>query len=117
MMVCAGLVHFVASFVYSEENVISGREAAEQHFAREVWPVLTDKCLACHGKDSDNIRAGLELTTSATARKAGESGEAAIVPGQKHPATRSDVQRLVELASAYDSGYATTSEPDLQAPT
>ena len=81
MMVCAGLVRFVASLVYSEENVVSGREAAEQHFAREVWPVLTEKCLACHGKDPDNIRAGLDLTTSVTARKGGESGEAAIVPG------------------------------------
>lgn len=56
--------------------------AAEQHFAREVWPVLAEKCQACHGKDPENVRGGFDLTTSASALKGGESGEAAIVPGQ-----------------------------------
>lgn len=62
-------------------NAAEGR-AADQFFAREVWPLLSEKCHACHGKDVENIRGGFDLTTSAAALKGGESGEPAIVPGQ-----------------------------------
>jgi mono/diheme cytochrome c family protein len=53
----------------------------ELFFARRVWPVLVDKCLACHGNDEKNIKGGLDLRTRAAALHGGESGEAAAVAG------------------------------------
>ena len=82
MLVCSGLASLAEGVAYAEENVVSERGTAEQHFVREVWPLLSEKCHACHGKDRQDIRGGLDLTTSAAAQKGGESGEAAIVPGQ-----------------------------------
>ncbi|HVJ69301.1 MAG TPA: DUF1549 domain-containing protein, partial [Caulifigura sp.] len=53
-------------------------EAADVHFVRRVIPVLREKCVACHGQDTDDIKAGLALTTRAGLLKGGESGEASI---------------------------------------
>ena len=32
-------------------------------FVRRVWPLLQDKCLACHGNDEAKIKGGLDLRT------------------------------------------------------
>ena len=54
-------------------------EKAKQHFATEVWPILSAKCLACHGKDVDAIEGGLDLSSSRSALAGGDSGVAAWV--------------------------------------
>ena len=82
MLVCCGLFSLAERVVYAEDNVVSERGTAEQRFAREVWPLLSEKCLACHGRDPEKIKGGLDLTTSAGVKRGGESGEAAIVPGK-----------------------------------
>jgi len=55
---------------------------AEALFVRRIQPLLQQKCIACHGQDEAKIKAGYDLRTEATARKGGESGEVAIIPGQ-----------------------------------
>ena len=55
---------------------------AEVLFATKVLPVFNEKCLACHGKDPQKIKAGYDMRTQASAFKGGESDKPAIVPGK-----------------------------------
>ncbi len=48
----------------------------------EVRTILSAKCLACHGNDPKDLKGEFDLRTRASALKGGESGEAAIVPGE-----------------------------------
>ena len=58
-------------------------EAREVDFAREVRPILSDKCFACHGPDQAARKSGLRLDTRAGAIQGGRSGFPAIVPGER----------------------------------
>jgi hypothetical protein len=53
---------------------------AEVDFARQVQPLLADRCLACHGPDEASREAGLRLDTLAGAT-ADLGGYRAIAPG------------------------------------
>ena len=47
-----------------------------------VHEILAAKCLACHGNDPQDLKGKFDLRSQAAAIKGGESGEAAIVPGE-----------------------------------
>ena len=51
-------------------------------FAGRIWPLLHDKCLACHGNDEAKIKGGLDLRTRAELLLGGDSDKPAIVSGQ-----------------------------------
>lgn len=56
---------------------------AKVDYIRDVKPILSDRCFACHGPDENKIQAGLRLDVEAVARaKNEESGLRAIVPGK-----------------------------------
>ena len=55
-------------------------EAREVDFAREVRPILSDKCFACHGPDQAARKSELRLDTQEGALHGGRSGFPAIVP-------------------------------------
>ena len=58
----------------------SGAELSpEQRFQTEVWPLLENTCLRCHGPEKQ--KAGLRLDSREAALKGGESGPA-LVPGK-----------------------------------
>jgi mono/diheme cytochrome c family protein len=59
--------------------------SASIDFAREIQPILATHCYDCHG--ATKPKGGLQLTSLAAARKGGESGDAAIVPGQSAKST------------------------------
>jgi mono/diheme cytochrome c family protein len=61
---------------------------AEALFVRRIQPLIAEKCVACHGKDSEKIKAGYDMRTREGFFKGGESGEPAVVAGQpeKSPA-------------------------------
>jgi hypothetical protein len=65
-------------------------------FAREVRPVLSNRCFKCHGPDEAHREAGLRLDTREAAVAELDSGTRAIVPG--HP----DDSELIARITATD---------------
>jgi cytochrome c553 len=65
--------------------------AAEVEFNRDVRPILSDRCFACHGPDAANRKANLRLDTQEGARRV-------IVPGQ--PESSKLIQRVMSQNKA-----------------
>lgn len=67
--------------------------AAKVDFNREIRPILSDSCYACHGPDADKRKAGLRFDLKESALAKLKSDSFAIVPG--HPEKSTLVERLV----------------------
>ena len=50
-------------------------------YQRQVQPILAEHCVSCHGVDEESRESGLRLDVRKSALQGGDSGEAAIVPG------------------------------------
>ncbi len=51
-------------------------------FNRDILPILSNNCFACHGPDAPARKGGVRLDREEEARQPGKSGTAAIVPGE-----------------------------------
>ena len=60
--------------------VSPGRGRAAVDFNRDIRPILSNKCYACHGPDDGKREAGLRLDDAKIATGKLESGAVAIVP-------------------------------------
>jgi mono/diheme cytochrome c family protein len=69
--------------------------AATVDFTRQVQPILSENCYACHGPDAASVQGGLRLDRRDAALAGGESGKA-IVPGDP------DASLLLERVSHAD---------------
>ena len=58
------------------------RAAGKVEFNRDVRPILSDNCFACHGNDTKKIKGGLRLDLRDEAVKPAKSGKLAIVAGK-----------------------------------
>ncbi|HEV3026668.1 MAG TPA: c-type cytochrome domain-containing protein, partial [Planctomycetota bacterium] len=50
-------------------------------FERKIRPVLADHCFSCHSAEARKVKGGLRLDTKDGTLKGGESGAAAVIPG------------------------------------
>ncbi len=66
-------------------------------FARDVQPLLQQRCLGCH--NGEKQRGGLRLDRSSAALKGGESLGPAIVPG------KSEASPLIRAVAGLEDGY------------
>src|SRR5262245_56854058 len=74
--------------------------APKVDFNREVRPILSDNCFACHGPDTTKMKAGLRLDVRDVAIKPLKSRETAIVPGK--PDKSELVRRIFAAADSDD---------------
>lgn len=66
----------------SAGNATLAEEAvAAIDFNRQIRPILSDHCFACHGPDTNTLQAGLRLDITDGVFKPAESGETPVVPG------------------------------------
>ncbi len=82
--------------------VASAAAADGPDFAREVRPLLSNRCFKCHGPDEGNRQAGLRLDLRDEAIRELDSGSRALVPG--HPDDSELIARI------------TSTDPDLVMP-
>lgn len=75
------LVVFIVFSTLTSFSALPGVDA-ERLFVRRVWPLFQEKCLACHGNDTQKIKADYDMRTLTNATKGGESGVKALVPGK-----------------------------------
>ena len=90
--------HFVRRFLFAAAGLAlifsthTAHAAEKVSFNRDIRPILSDICFACHGPDVAKMKGGLRLDNKEAAMKGGESGPA-IVPGK--PDQSEVYQRLV----------------------
>jgi len=74
------------------------QESSGPDFLREIRPILAERCFACHGPDEGSREGSLRLDRREDALQSGDSGVAAIVPGD------ADASELVRRILSDDSG-------------
>ncbi len=76
------LTILLCTTVLPEADPLAADESVERLFVRRIQPLLSARCLACHGQDDKNIEGGLDLRSRSSALEGGDSGKAAIVVGK-----------------------------------
>jgi hypothetical protein len=75
---------WIAGLLLGSVGILAGRAGATEpkmDFNRDIRPILSDNCFACHGPDDAKRKSGLRLDFKETAYKPAKSGKIAIVPG------------------------------------
>src|SRR5262245_59860484 len=73
--VCWTVIGLIACFAREAHS-------AEVRFSRDILPIFSDNCFACHGPDQNKRQGGLRLDIPGEAFKAAESGDIPIVAGK-----------------------------------
>jgi uncharacterized protein DUF1553/uncharacterized protein DUF1549/concanavalin A-like lectin/glucanase superfamily protein/cytochrome c len=73
--------------VFCHPAIAAQKDVAKIDFNRDIRPILSDHCYACHGPDEGKRKAGLRLDRKEDAFKSLKSGDRAIVPGDVKKST------------------------------
>jgi hypothetical protein len=69
--------------VFAQEKSAPGNPPVEPvNFSRDVLPILSENCFACHGPDAKHAKGDLRFDQRASVTKPAESGAVAVVPGK-----------------------------------
>ncbi|MEC8410973.1 MAG: PSD1 and planctomycete cytochrome C domain-containing protein [Planctomycetota bacterium] len=71
---CAAVFPFLVTW--------SSVPAAEISFVRDIQPIFSEKCAACHGVDADARQGGLRVDQRQYVLLGGDSGVPALIPGK-----------------------------------
>src|SRR5262245_61501254 len=82
----------VSCWVLSSVSLLAADKSSKIDFNRDIRPLHSDNCYACHGPDSGKRKAGLRLDLKEGALAKLKSDAFAIVPG--HPEKSSLVERI-----------------------
>jgi Protein of unknown function (DUF1549)/Protein of unknown function (DUF1553)/Concanavalin A-like lectin/glucanases superfamily/Planctomycete cytochrome C len=111
LFACGLLIH-----LFLGESAV-GRGQRRIDFNRDIRPILSDKCFACHGPDAPNKKIKLRLDSEAAATADLGKGRRAVVPADPE---RSEVVRritasdeLMRMPPAYSGHKLTNTEIDL----
>jgi hypothetical protein len=91
--------------------------AAELNFNRDIRPILSDRCFACHGPDPGNRKSNLRLDVEAEAKADLGGGRRGVVEGQ--PEASGVIQRVtsrnksLRMPPAY-AGHDALAERDIE---
>ncbi|MEM8734379.1 MAG: PSD1 and planctomycete cytochrome C domain-containing protein, partial [Planctomycetota bacterium] len=81
MPMVAALVSAAMPSLQGQENESTSKVAEQRHFTLKVLPLLTEKCLGCHGADTDDLKGEFDVRSLEALLKGGESEEPGLVPG------------------------------------
>ena len=93
------------------DRILHGQTTARIEFKRDIRPILSDKCFACHGPDATAKKIKLRLDSEEGMKAELGRGRRAVVPGQ--PEQSELVKRITHADAAMrmppaDSGRALT---------
>jgi hypothetical protein len=63
-------------------TAVPARSEIKVDFKRDIRPILSNRCFACHGPDEGHIESGLQLHSLEFATRPADSGKIAIQPGK-----------------------------------
>lgn len=73
--------HLLTLLILTNAAWADGPAAKPLQYNRDIRPILSDNCFACHGPDQAHRKSGLRLDVREEALAPMESGDIAIVPG------------------------------------
>lgn len=99
--------------IRGQQKIPSVSIAVSIDFNRDIKPILSDKCFACHGPDASSLNIKLRLDSEAAALAELRAGKRAVVPN--HPEQSEVVRRITAKDDAVrmppaDSGHVLTSQ-------